>query len=53
MDYRFVTFRKEGDITEEGGRNVSGKIWLLHNYCRTIYPMFLMTYLSENDDFMK
>jgi hypothetical protein len=31
-------------------KNISGKIWFFQNYCRTIYPMFLRTFFSKNDD---
>jgi hypothetical protein len=42
---RFVTFRKEGVITER--KNISGKIWLFQNYCWTIYSMFLRTFSAK------
>jgi hypothetical protein len=45
---RFVTFRKESVITK--WKNILGKIWFFQNYCQTIYPMFLRTFFSENDD---
>jgi hypothetical protein len=34
-------------------KNISGKIWFFHNYCPTVYSMFLMTLFSENDDFVR
>jgi hypothetical protein len=46
----FITFRKESVIIER--RNVLGMIWFFQNYCRTMYPMFLRTFFSENDDFV-
>jgi hypothetical protein len=47
----FVTFRKESVITE--WKHILGTIWFFQNYCRTIYPMFLRTFFSENDDFVR
>jgi hypothetical protein len=44
-------FHEEGVITE--WKNISGKIWFFKNCCQTIYPMFLMTIFSENDDFVR
>jgi hypothetical protein len=48
---RNVTFQKESVITEQ--KNILGKIRFFQNYCRAIYPMFLWTFFSEKDDFVR
>jgi hypothetical protein len=46
----FLLMFREGVTTER--KNISGKILLFQNCCRTIYPKFLI-FLSENDDFVR